>query len=991
MSPIESTASAAADELLADLNDAQRAAVTFGDGAQLVLAGAGTGKTRVLTRRIAWLIASRRARPAEILALTFTEKAAQEMEERVDQLVPFGYADATLATFHAFGRRLLDEFGMLLGLPGDVRVLTEAESVVFLRERLWQLPLARLRPLGDPTRHLREMVKHFGRLADEDVSPAVYAAYAAAEATAAAPAHDEARAERAALWAELAAVYAKSRQLLAAAGLVDFAGLLTGALQLVREHPAVREELRRRYRWILVDEFQDTNTVQFALVRALAGERPNLTVVGDDDQSIYRFRGAAISNILGFRDAYSDATTTVLTANYRSTRAILDAAYRLIRHNDPERLEVKAGVDKRLVAAGATPEGPPVEDFAFDTPAAEADALAERIAAAVAAGRRAFGDHAVLVRRHAAALPVAQALAALGVPCRVAGGGGLFERAEVEACLDALALLADPGDDRAFWFTATSALYGAPPLDLARLSGRARRRHRGLEDEARALLAARARGEVDDGDDESPWSAATDEALRALVVHLDELRTFALRHGTGETLYRLLHVTGLLPRLAAAGTAEADEQVRNLARLFDVVRGYAALAERDRVPDFVRHLALVRAAGENPRAAEADLDDDAVHILTVHKAKGLEFPVVFLVGLEANHFPGVNRREPLPFPDALLPAGPPVGDVHRAEERRLFYVAMTRAREELWLSSARNHGGPRRWKTSPFVLEALDRPLADPTAARSAALDAVRRHEARPAALAVELAALPADARLVLSHRQIDDYRTCPLKNKFAHVLAVPLLPHHSVGYGLALHNAIRDFYVHRREGWPLDEEGIVRLFQRSWTGEGFITREHEEERRRQGEAAIRAFYRRETTQPSSPAAVEAPFELTLGNTVVRGRFDRVDVRHEGAVIVDFKSSDVTAQDVADERAAKSLQLKLYALAWAATAAPPVAVELHYVATGIVGRAASGAEDRAAAADAVAAAAAGIRARAFGATPSYGACGYCAYNAICPSRARGAF
>ena len=202
----------------------------------------------------------------------------------------------------------------------------------------------------------------------------------------------------------------------------------------------------------------------------------------------------------------------------------------------------------------------------------------------------------------------------------------------------------------------------------------------------------------------------------------------------------------------------------------------------------------------------------------------------------------------------------------------------------------------------------------------------------------------------------------------------------------------IRDFYMHRREGWPLDEDGIVELFARAWTGEGFITREHEEERRRQGEAAIRAFYRRETTHPSSPAAVEAPFELALGHTIVRGRFDRVDVRRDGPVIVDFKSSDVGEQAVADQRAADSLQLKLYALAWAMTATtPPVAVELHYVATGVVGRADSGPDDRAVAAQAVDETARGIRARAFSATPSYGACGYCAYNAICPSRARGSF
>ena len=210
--------------LLADLNAAQRAAVVFGEGPALVLAGAGTGKTRVLTRRIAWLIGTRRARPSEILALTFTEKAAQEMEERVDTLVPFGFADTTIATFHAFGRRLLDEFGILLGLPGDLRVLTQAESIVFLRERLWELPLSRLRPIGDPTRHLSELVRHFGRLADEDISPAAYAAFATGAVARAEAKGDEAGLERALLWRELAATYGRVQDLLAAAGLVDFAG-----------------------------------------------------------------------------------------------------------------------------------------------------------------------------------------------------------------------------------------------------------------------------------------------------------------------------------------------------------------------------------------------------------------------------------------------------------------------------------------------------------------------------------------------------------------------------------------------------------------------------------------------------------------------------------------------------------------------------------------------------------------------------------------------
>jgi DNA helicase-2/ATP-dependent DNA helicase PcrA len=976
--------------LLDGLNEAQRAAVAFGEGPVLVLAGAGTGKTRVLTRRIAWLIGTRRARPSEILALTFTEKAAQEMEERVDALVPFGFADTTIATFHAFGRRLLDEFGMLLGLPGSLRVLTQAESVVFLRERLWELPLSRLRPIGDPTRHLAELVRHFGRLSDEDVPPAAYAAFAARARADAEARGDEAALERAALWTELSATYARVQELLAAAGLVDFAGLLSLSLRLVREHPAVREELSRRYRWLLVDEFQDTNTAQFELVRAIGGRTPNLTVVGDDDQSIYRFRGAAISNILGFRDAYPAAATFVLVENHRSTQPILDAARRLIRHNDPERLEVQAGVDKRLVARGPRPDGPPVEHVAFDTPSSEADWIAARIAGEVAAGRRAWGDFAVLVRRHAAAAPVAGALALRSIPFRVAGGGGLFDRAEVAACVEALRAIADPGDDRAFYFLASGPVYDVPVLDLARLAGRARRVHRTLEDVVRARLAAAAAGAAP-GDE----SGAALERLAALVRDLDALRPYALAHGTGETLYRFLHQSGYLPRLAAGGSAEADEQVRNLARLFDLARGFAGIAARDRVLEFVLHLELLREAGENPRAAEPDLEDDAVHVLTVHRAKGLEFPVVFLPGLEANHFPGVNRRDPLPFPEALLTARLPGGDFHRAEERRLFYVGMTRAREELWLSSATDHGGPRRWKTSPFVLEALDRP--DPVgvrAGRSSALEQVQRNAARPAAAALELRPLAADAPLALSHRQIDDYRTCPLKFKFAHVLAVPLLPHHSVGYGVALHAAIRDFYTHRAEGWPLDEAEIVRSFERHWSGEGFITREHEETRREQGREAIRAFFRRELAAPSRPAHVEVAFELEHGATTVRGRLDRVDVRpaEGGAVIVDFKSSDVTDRAKADQRAAESLQLALYARAWKATRTPPpVAVELHYIRSGVVGRAPVTDEGHARAEAAIEGTARGVRARAFAATPSYGACGHCPYNAICPSRARGPF
>jgi DNA helicase-2/ATP-dependent DNA helicase PcrA len=270
-------------EILAALNDRQRDAVTHGHGPLLIVAGAGTGKTEVITKRIAWLIASKRARPEEILALTFTEKAAAEMEGRVDAEVPYGYVGATISTFHAFGDRLVREFGIELGL-NRLEVCTRAEVLVFLREHLFKLGLARYLPLGNPTTHLDALLTLFDRARDEDVTPEDYRALA--ERLAAEAGKDKALLDRAAAEAEKAEVYARYTQLMMEKGRVDFSDQLALALRLLRERPHLLRQLRDRYRWILVDEFQDTNHVQFEIVQLLAGGAGTsgagpLTVVGD--------------------------------------------------------------------------------------------------------------------------------------------------------------------------------------------------------------------------------------------------------------------------------------------------------------------------------------------------------------------------------------------------------------------------------------------------------------------------------------------------------------------------------------------------------------------------------------------------------------------------------------------------------------------------------------------------------------------------------------
>ena len=434
---VATAVAAAPDRILEGLSASQREAVLHGDGPLLIVAGAGTGKTTVLTRRIAHLIASKHARPEQILALTFTDKAAVEMAERVDQLIPYGYAETWIGTFHAFGDHVLRESAIEIGLSPEFRVLTRPEQIIFLRERLWQLPLQRYRPLGDPTQHLSALLSLVSRAKDEDVSPEKYREWAEEERDRATTTEGTDEAER---HLELAAFYAAYQTLIAEAGAADFGDQISRALSLLRERPSVLAKLRARYRYVLVDEFQDTNHAQLELVRLLAGgDRPNITVVGDDDQAIYRWRGAAAANLLAFRRLYPQAREVVLTENHRSTQVILDAASRLIAYNNPYRLEVIAGLDKRLRSARRT--GPAVRHLHLDSVSAEADAVAGLIEDRIARGYRPR-DLAILVRSNSDADPFLRALNVKGLPHRFTGNRGLYAREEVRLLVSFLRALA---------------------------------------------------------------------------------------------------------------------------------------------------------------------------------------------------------------------------------------------------------------------------------------------------------------------------------------------------------------------------------------------------------------------------------------------------------------------------------------------------------------------------------------------------------------------
>ncbi|MEK7841311.1 MAG: ATP-dependent helicase, partial [Deltaproteobacteria bacterium] len=423
------------------LNPEQLAAVTHGDGPLLIIAGAGTGKTKVITHRIAHLIKSG-VNPSQILALTFTEKAAGEMEERVDRLVPYGYSNVWISTFHSFGDRILRDNAIEIGLVPDFKVLNDAERIIFLKEQLFELPLNYYRPLGNPTKYIYAIIKLIGRLKDEDVGTKEYADYAEKlkKLKPKGLSYDTVtQGFSLEQQDELSKTYAKYQGLMARHGYLDFGDQVVLPLKLFRTRPHILKRYQEKFRYILVDEFQDTNYAQFQLVRLLSEGHGNITVVGDDDQSIYKFRGAAISNILAFQELYPDAKLVTLTKNYRSVQSVLDSAYRLISHNNPDRLEVKSGIDKKLIAEkqaigdGQETIGKPiahspapmasVKHLHFDTLTKEAEAVADIIGEKIKDGLS-YKDFAILVRANSDAEPFLKALKSKGIPHRFSGNQG---------------------------------------------------------------------------------------------------------------------------------------------------------------------------------------------------------------------------------------------------------------------------------------------------------------------------------------------------------------------------------------------------------------------------------------------------------------------------------------------------------------------------------------------------------------------------------------
>lgn len=897
-------------------NSEQLAAVKYNKSPLLLIAGAGTGKTHVIVEKIKYCIAYELAKPEEILALTFTEKAASEMEERVDQALPYGYFQMWISTFHSFADQVLKEHVSHIGLNPSYRLLTDAEAILFLKDNLFLFNLNYFRPLGNPNRYLEGLHKHFSRLKDEDVTPTQYLEWAKSQIPKSKFQSEEEKTEIEKNL-ELAHAYKTYQDLKIKEGFMDFSDLIFYTLELFRKRKNLLLQYQKKFTHVLIDEFQDTNIAQYELIKLLCPSRinPKLTVVGDDSQAIYKFRGASVSNILMFRKDYPKAKQITLKKNYRSNQTILNAAYQLIKHNDPDTLEARLGISKNLVAQKKDLAGA-LTFYLTDRVEEEADFIAQTISTLKKSYT--FSDIAILTRANNHADPFVRALARKGIPYQFLGPGNLFKQAEVKDLIAYLKFL-DTVDDSVSLYRALSMdIFDIDSKDIAFLTSFAKKSNLSLFQAVEIYLSFfypdLSQNEFENYKKYVPLlKQETREKLHSLYLMIKRHLSKIKKETAGQILYYFLEDTKYLNRLVSYKTEKDEKVALNISKFFNKLKVFESSHEDASVRTVVDYIEMSMELGESPTASLTDLNPiNAVNILTIHSAKGLEFPVVFLVNLSSGRFPTHERREPIPIPEQLIKETLPVGDFHIEEERRLFYVGMTRAKDRIYFSSSRYYGeGKRLQRLSPFVTETLGEKVTQKIEYEKKSQLSMFAYEKAAQYKTTKNTSLQQPS--VLSYSQLETYKRCPLQYKYQYILRIPITQNAAASFGDTIHKTLQAFYRQFLTNKSVGLKQMLQIYKDSWIPLGYVSKAHETRMKKEGEKMLAQFFRKFHAKDLHILDMEKLFKIKIDKKrTVTGKIDRIDKKNNQEIeIIDYKTGKIP--DKTDLE--RSLQLSIYTMA----------------------------------------------------------------------------
>ncbi|MFA6909447.1 MAG: 3'-5' exonuclease, partial [Patescibacteria group bacterium] len=847
-------------------------------------------------------------------------------------LLPYGYVDLWISTFHALGERILRQDGLDIGIDTGFTILDRVGMWRLIRQHLFDFDLDDWRPLGNPTKFIYALGTHFSRLKDENISPQEYMDFVkrmSGQQTLFEPSKLPEEVQK--VW-ELAHAYQKYEEYKAAEGALDFGDLIVRTIQLLTKRTTILDKYRKQFSHILVDEFQDTNWAQYVLIKMLAAPKNNLTVVGDDDQSVYKFRGAAISNILEFKKDFPNACEVVMTQNYRSKQNILDLAYSFIQLNNPNRLEAKLYASQVGEGSGKLIRTPIskklhsstrgkgiIEHLHMDTLEDEVLGVVKKMVQLRKKNpKRTWSDFAILVRANDAAIPFMNSLSYHDIPYEFVASQGLFTKPEVMDMISYLKFLDNVHESPSLFRVLSMPALAFPPVDLMRLTQYARRKNISLYDALQQASSI----------EEMPPKTVTQISrfLEQVAGHMEHAKT----RNAGHVLYEFVTESGMIKLLTTNIDRVKAEKILHVNQFFSYIGAFERESAEPTVKNFIVHLQLATEAGdEGSLAGMSEEGPDAVKIMTVHAAKGLEFTYVFMVNLVDKRFPTIERKDPIEIPDGLVKEIILEGNAHLQEERRLFYVGITRAREGIFFTSAEDYGGARKKKPSQFL---FDISLQSKATGKRKASPKRALSERYPEPVGTQTVQAPVGViPRKFSFTQLKAFETCPYQYRFAHILKVPVRGKGVFSFGKSMHQTLKDFYaLVKKRVEAADSEKtapgvsivtlqeLLELYEHNWIDEWYDSPEHMAARKTEGKDLLESFYALQQTRLNAPKYLEQPFNIRVGDYTLKGVIDRVDLLKKGehgkpdeVEIVDYKTGRVPKS----EKDADIEQLLIYAIA----------------------------------------------------------------------------
>ena len=808
-------------EILQNLNDSQKQAVQSNSNALMIIAGAGTGKTTVLARRIAHLIKNNINKQSEIMAVTFTEKASAELLERVEKYLETSCADMWIGTFHSICERILREYGQDIGLPIGFKVINETEAWMLVRNNFEDFDLKYYRPRGNPNRFIKTLVSHFSRCKDELVNPNKYHEFVQNFSLNIDKADEEFAQEYERL-KELANTYARYEKLLLDNGALDFGSIILYTHELLKTRPNVLSKIQEKIKHVLVDEFQDTNYAQYAIIKLLcSGLKNKITVVGDDNQSIYRFRGAAVENILQFSNDFSAPEKLpekiVLNTNYRSKQKILDYAYKLIQHNNPHTLESQLGINKELIAQDKGEAS--VIYFETTDGFSEAKQIAQKLKQ-LNKKNIAYNDMAILLRSHAQAEYLVDALKRESVPYIVYGAQQFLNHKVALYCIGVFKILFDGHDSTAMYSLMVQSPLNLDHQDIVQITNYASRKSCSLFSALKAWNLL--------GIEQSVGQKI--QKFLQMCTEFSQLQKFLK---PSQLLIKWLEQTQTMLHWQKM---EQENKLEEPFVILEMVLKFISQFEQNHndasIASFVKYIEDLSYAGLQDVEQEAVSQTNAVQIITMHSAKGLEFSVVCIPQLVHLKFPTTQRRNPIELSQDLHHYSEDENEAHMREERRLCYVALTRAKDVLILSNAKFYNSAKREKKpSKFINELKLSPME------------IDQQNFDEVAVIPDKSFLEKKSDLVtpawkpkkVSFSQVQSYLRCPQQFKYRYIKKVPSFGNHALSFGSTIHNTLQAWYqkiidskkaqqvglfdmpMEQTQGLSLELKDLLKTYQEKW------------------------------------------------------------------------------------------------------------------------------------------------------------------------------